>query len=354
VSWDFQDGPVVTETTAPFSTTHTFASSGTRSVIMKITDNEDETKSVQNDVYVNARPTARFTFAPETPNVGQKVSLDAGASTDNKAIANANYDWDLDGDGQYDDAQGKTTSVTFKTTGDKTVRLRVTDSDGVTATALAGVHVNLPPTASFVFTPAAPVTGNAVDVTSVSTDPDGPITGQTWDLDGDGQYDDAAGPTASVIFKLAGTKTIRLRVTDAQGRTDTRAVSFTVRLADKPNVKKISPWPVIRVVGFASVKLVRLDLLSIRTPGGTTIKVRCIGKGCPRRSASSTRQKGGLVRLRWLERRLRPGTRIVIAITKPDRIGQYTTFTLRKKKKPIRKELCLYPGQAKATRCPKK
>ena len=67
--------------------------------------------------------------------MGQKVTLDAGASTDNIAIPNANYDWDLDNDGQYDDAQGKTTSVTFKTTGNKTVRLRVTDSDGVTATA---------------------------------------------------------------------------------------------------------------------------------------------------------------------------------------------------------------------------
>ena len=105
---------------------------------MKITDNEDETTSVSHNVRVNSRPTARFTFSPDTPNVGQKVTLDAGASTDNLAIPNANYDWDLDGDGQYDDAQGKTTSVTFRTTGDKTVRLRVTDSDGVTATARGG------------------------------------------------------------------------------------------------------------------------------------------------------------------------------------------------------------------------
>jgi hypothetical protein len=286
--------------------------------------------------------------------VGQKVSLDAGASTDNLPIPSANYDWDLDGDGQYDDAQGKTTSVTFKTSGGKTVRLRVTDSDGVTASAQAGIHVNFPPTAALVFSPAKPVTGAAVDVTSVSADSDGAITGQTWDLDGDGQYDDAAGTTASIIFKLAGTKTVRLRVTDAQGRTDTRAVSFYVAPATAPTIPQLSPWPVIRVVGFASVKQVRIDLLSIRTPSGTTVKVRCIGKGCPRRKASSTRAKGGLMRLRWLERRLRPGTRIAISITKPDRIGQYTTFTLRKKKKPIRKELCLYPGQAKATRCPKK
>ncbi len=353
VAFDFGDGSTVTDSTAPFGAQeHIFGSAGTRTVIMTITDNEDETASISHNVRVNSRPTARFTFSPDTPNVGQKVSLDAGASTDNVSIAN--YDWDLDGDGQYDDAQGKTTSVTFRTTGAKTVRLRVTDSDGVTATAEAGIHVNLPPTAAFVFSPAKPVTGGSVDVTSVSTDPDGPITGQTWDLDGDGQYDDAAGSTASVIYKLAGAKTVGLRVTDAQGRTDTKTVSFTVVLADLPEALPISPWPVTRVAGVASVKLTRIDLLSIRTPIGTTVKVKCVGKGCPRRRASSTRAKRKLVRLRWLEHRLRPGTRIVIAITEPGRIGQYTTYTLRKAKKPIRKRLCLYPGQAKATRCPKK
>ena len=205
VSFDYGDGSSVTDSEAPFGAQeHSFGSAGTRTVIMKITDNEDETTSVSHNVRVNSRPTARFTFSPDTPNVGQRVTLDAGASTDNIAIPNANYDWDLDKDGQYDDAQGKTTSVTFKTTGDKIVRLRVTDSDGVTATAQAGIHVNLPPTAAFVYSPTKPVTGNTVDVTSVSTDPDGPITGQTWDLDGDGQYDDAAGTTASVTFKLPG------------------------------------------------------------------------------------------------------------------------------------------------------
>ncbi len=321
---------------------------------MKITDNEDETDPGvhRHNVRVNSRPTARFTFSPDTPNVGQKVTLDAGASTDNVSISG--YAWDLDNDGQYDDATGKTTSVTFRTTGPKTVRLRVTDSDGVTATAEAGIHVNLPPTATFVFTPSAPVTGGRVDFTSVSTDPDGPIKGQTWDLDGDGQYDDAAGATAAVTYKLAGTKTVGLRVTDAQGRTDTKTVSFTVVLAKLPKALPISPWPVTRVAGIASVKHTRIDLLSVRTPVGSTVKVKCVGRGCPKRRASSTRAKRTLVRMRWLEHRLRPGTRIVIAITEPGRIGQYTTYTLRKLKKPLRKRLCLYPGQAKATRCPKK
>ena len=225
VTFDFGDGSTVTDSTAPFGAQeHTYASAGTRTVIM--TDHRQRGRdqpSVAHNVRVNSRPTARFTFSPDTPNVGQKVTLDAGASTDNLAIPNANYDWDLDNDGQYDDAQGRTTSVTFRTTGDKTVRLRVTDSDGVTSSAQAGIHVNLPPTAAFVYTPSTPVTGDTVDFTSVSSDPDGPITGQAWDLDGDGQYDDAGGATASVTYKLAGTKTVRLRVTDAQGRTDTQS-----------------------------------------------------------------------------------------------------------------------------------
>ena len=82
--------------------------------------------------------------------------------------------------------------------------------------------MNLPPTAAFVFTPRAPVTGGSGGLHLGVHRPDGPIRRQTWDLDGDGQYDDAAGATASVTFKLAGTKTVRLRVTDAQGRTDTQ------------------------------------------------------------------------------------------------------------------------------------
>ena len=130
---------------------------------------------MDHNVRVNSRPTARFSFAPDTPNVGSRVTLDAGASTDNLSIPNAGFDWDLDGDGQYTDAEGKTAGVTFRTPGDKTVRLRVTDSDGVTATTFASIHVNLPPSAAFVYAPTAPLTGQAVEFTSVSSDPDGPI-----------------------------------------------------------------------------------------------------------------------------------------------------------------------------------
>ena len=342
-------GPVRRQVTA-------YASAGTRTVVMTITDIADDTTVVEHNVRVNSRPTARFSFSPETPNVGARVTLNAGGSTDNlEPIPNAGFDWDLDGDGQYDDADGRDHQRRLPAPpADKTVRLRVTDSDGVSDSVLHVIHVNLPPVAAFVWSPTAPVTGQTVDFTSVSRDPDGPVSAEVWDLDGDGQYDDAQGKTASITYKLAGTKTVRLRVTDAQGRTDTRAVSFYVAPAEDPDVPIIRPRPIIRVLGLAYVRDVRIDLFSVKTVPGTTVRVRCIGRGCPRRKASSTRARTKLVRLRWLERRMRTGTRIVVAITQPGHIGLHTTITLRKEKRPLRKIRCLYPDQATPTRCPKK
>ena len=61
----------------------------------------------------------------------------------------------------------------------------------------------------------------------------------------------------------------------------------------------------------------------------------------------STRANDGkLVRLRWLERRLRAGTRIYFAVTVPGTIGRYEKIVLRKRKRPLRRMQCLCPGDA--------
>ena len=75
--------------------------------------------------------------------------------------------------------------------------------------------------------PAAVVTANptsgptplAVQVSATATDPDGDDTAFTfaWDLDDDGQYDDATTPTASRTYTGLGAHEITVRVTDAHG-----------------------------------------------------------------------------------------------------------------------------------------
>ncbi len=113
------------------------------------------TRFVQKQIRINAAPQAGFTFAPTVPNVGDSVLFDAGTTTDDETLANSAFEWDFDNNGSYE-AVGKVMPHTFASDGDKTVRLRVTDSLNRTDTVTAVVHVNRPPVANFVYTPSAP------------------------------------------------------------------------------------------------------------------------------------------------------------------------------------------------------
>jgi plastocyanin len=76
------------------------------------------------------------------------------------------------------------------------------------------VTSNTPPVASFTVSPSSAVTGQVVHFdASASHDAEGPVT-YAWDLDGDGQFDDGTGVTASRSYTSAGTVTVALRVTD--------------------------------------------------------------------------------------------------------------------------------------------
>ncbi len=110
----------------------------------------------------------------------------------------------------------------------------------------------------------------------------------------------------------------------------------------------------IRVLGLAYVRDVRIDLFSVKTVPGTTVKVRCIGKGCPRRKASSTRARTKLVRVRWLERQTAYGHshRGRDHAARPHRPAHHDHAAQEEEAGAAR--FCLYPDQATPTRCPKK
>ena len=65
------------------------------------------------------------------------------------------------------------------------------------------------PVASFVYSPASPLTGQVVIFSSAST---GTITSLQWDLDGDDDCDDAVGPAASRSFSTPGEYSVSLCV----------------------------------------------------------------------------------------------------------------------------------------------
>jgi glucose/arabinose dehydrogenase len=115
---------------------------------------------------------------------------------------------------------------------------------------------NTPPVASIdadVVSGSAPLT---VDFDgSGSTDPDDDdIVGFAWDLDGDGQFDDATGPEVTRTFAAAGSHLVRLRVTDARGETGTD--SITIQASNGPPVAAITApsssndWRVGETIAF--------------------------------------------------------------------------------------------------------
>jgi PKD repeat protein len=371
VRFRFSDTQEISDETAPVNEAKTFPGYGTagrKTVTMQVEYLVAPDEFVTHLIRVNAAPTAAFNRDVQIPNVGQSVRFDATPSSDDQENAaalgdgetatplpNSAYEWDFDDNGTYEQV-GLTVQRTFATPGEKPVTLRVTDAGGRRSTIEVVVHVNRPPVASFVFSPKAPRVGGRVEFTSVSDDPDDPIALVEWDLDGDGQYDDGRGNTAARVFTTVGNHTVRVRVRDTRGRIDTAAQTLIVSSAPPPNeptkpLTKLRPWPRIRIVGFAGSSRVRLDLLTIRTTRGSTVKVRCKGKGCPRKTAVSTRARAALVRVRWLERRLPAGTRLYVAITRPGFIGRYERILLRRKKEPLRRTLCLYPGVSKPGKC---
>jgi len=102
---------------------------------------------------------------------------------------------------------------------------------GVAATPAAAQSRNAPPAASFSYAPPAPRQGEAIAFSSTSTDRDGTIVRQAWDLDDDGAFDDASGPRASRAFDTAGDHLVRLQVADNRGATSVASRTVAVSLA---------------------------------------------------------------------------------------------------------------------------
>ncbi len=135
----------------------------------------------------NNAPVASLTADQTTGTAPLTVLFSAAGSTDLDADP-LTYAWDLDGDGQFDDTTGATTSRTFNADGVYTVRVRVSDDAGASDEESIEIRVgNVAPTAT-IASPSAGLTwkvGDVINFSGSANDPqDGNLTGTslTWTL----------------------------------------------------------------------------------------------------------------------------------------------------------------------------
>jgi chitinase len=173
-----------------------------------------------------AGPTASFVFSPGQPVSNLPVFFNAQASKASAGRRLVAWDWDF-GNGQK--GSGETAQHTYANPGGYTVVLRVTDDTGRSATVSQNVTVQRPgPTASFVFSPAAPTAGQVVTFNAQSSTAQGSAVIQSWQWDfGDGTQGN--GEIVTKAYAAPGTYTVVLKVIDNTGGSATTSRSVTVQ-----------------------------------------------------------------------------------------------------------------------------
>jgi PKD repeat protein len=363
VEWDFAgdegfeaQGEVVT---------HTYASAGEKTFRMRVTDSPGGETAIRSftitvsdpqlPLPANRPPVAQFRFSPTSPLLGQEVLFESLSYDPDGSLEG--YEWDFDGDG-FDDGNTARVAHAFDSAGEQVVRLRVTDNSGApSAVATETIAVspllgNRLPVAQFSISDLEPEVGQQISLRSFSYDPDGSVTAQRWDLDGDGDFDEnATGRTAFTTFLRAGPKILRLRVDDSGGAFQTETVNITVKKRPATPAMLMNPFPVIRFAGTVTARGARVRTLEVRAPRRSKITVRCAGKTCPakRLAKTSTTRR---VRFKRMAGFLSAGTVITVAVRKGNLIGKHTRWLIRGGKLPKRKDSCLYPRRTKPARCP--
>ena len=109
----------------------------------------------------------------------------------------------------------------------------------------------------------------------------------------------------------------------------------------------LRPFPVVRIRGQLTDGGVQVTLLRVAAPKRARVRVSCRGDGCP---AKSIRRRPG--RIAAYERFLPAGMRIVVRVTRRERIGKYVRLRVRDGRVPARRDACLLPGSPRPAPCP--
>ena len=203
---------------------------------LKVTDSTGLWDTHWTTVAIGNHPPVADANGPYEGGIGIPITFDGSGSYDpDEAYGDyiVSWEWDLDGDRQFDDASGEIVEHTWDAEYSGDIGLKVTDSYGETDVDWTTVNVgNLAPIADA----DGPYSGQIGEPVlldgSGSYDPDealgDEIVSWDWDLDEDGYFDDASGETVEYTWDEEYSGDICLRVTDLNGAIGTDCTGVTI------------------------------------------------------------------------------------------------------------------------------
>src|SRR3954451_19968729 len=109
-SWDLDGDGRCNDATGPASA-RAFPAPATYLVGLCVTGPDGDASQVRRITVADLAPAASFEVTPAAPRAGQQVTFISTATDQDSAMSS--FDWDLDGDGAFDDAQGIAVPWTF-------------------------------------------------------------------------------------------------------------------------------------------------------------------------------------------------------------------------------------------------
>lgn len=101
------------------------------------------------------------------------------------------------------------------------------------------------------------------------------------------------------------------------------------------------PLPLVTLQGTVDTKgNVDVSRLQVRAKRGSVIQAECKGKKCPVKSLTR-RMITNSQRLEEFERLLKAPLRLTLRIGRPEQIGKFVRYTLKRGKPPVRKDACI-------------